>query len=82
MISEACSAALLSCDDEFSGGAGWGDPFERDPERVLRDVRDEYVTIAAAEREFGVVISGDPHTDPEGLVLDLAATENARAARG
>ena len=27
-----------------AGGGGWGDPFEREPERVLRDVRDGYVT--------------------------------------
>ncbi|GHE83641.1 methylhydantoinase [Amycolatopsis deserti] len=64
-----------------NGGGGWGDPLERDPQRVLRDVRDEYLTIAAAERDFGVVITGDPHADPEGLVLDEAATEKVRAAR-
>lgn len=65
-----------------NGGGGWGDPHQRDPERVLRDVRDEYLTIAAAEREFGVVIIGDPHEDPEGLVLDRAATEKLRVSRG
>ncbi|WP_037355867.1 hydantoinase B/oxoprolinase family protein [Amycolatopsis orientalis] len=64
-----------------NGGGGWGDPLDRDPQHVLRDVRDEYVTIAAAERDFGVVITGDPHADPEGLVLDLPATEKIRAAR-
>jgi N-methylhydantoinase B len=64
-----------------NAGGGWGDPFARDPERVLRDVRDEYLTIAAAERDFGVVITGDPHADPEGLVLDGPATERARTAR-
>lgn len=63
------------------GGGGWGDPLDRDPERVKRDVRDEYVTIAGAERDFGVVITGDPHTDPEGLQIDVAATEKLRASR-
>ena len=38
------------------GGGGWGDPLERDPQRVLRDVRNELVSPGAAEREYGVVI--------------------------
>ena len=58
-----------------NGGGGWGDPLERDPEAVRRDVRDEYVSIAGARADYGVVVSGDPETDPEGLVLDLEATE-------
>ena len=62
-----------------NGGGGWGDPRERDPERVIRDVRDEYVSIAAARDVYGVVIVGDPITDPEGLQIDWAAT---RALRG
>jgi N-methylhydantoinase B len=61
-----------------NGGGGWGNPFERDPERVKRDVRDGYVTIVGAARDFGVVISGDPHSEPEGLVIDFAATETLR----
>lgn len=62
-----------------NGGGGWGDPLDRDPERVKRDVRDGYLTIAAAEREFGVVITGDPHWDPEGLRVDESATETRRS---
>jgi N-methylhydantoinase B len=49
-----------------SGGAGIGDPAEREPEAVLRDVLDEMVTIEAAERIYRVAI--DPDTgelDPE-----------------
>ena len=42
------------------GGGGWGDPFEREPERVKRDVRDGYVTIEGAARDYGVVVIGDP----------------------
>src|SRR4029450_7297055 len=30
------------------GGAGWGDPLERDPDRVLADVLDRMVSIEAA----------------------------------
>jgi len=62
-----------------NGGGGWGDPLERDPERVKRDVRDGYVTIEGAARDYGVVITGDPESDPEGLELDEAATEQRRS---
>jgi N-methylhydantoinase B len=54
------------------GGAGRGSPLDREPERVLRDVRFGYVTAAAAEAEYGVVIR-------DGAV-DEAATEARRAA--
>jgi N-methylhydantoinase B len=62
-------------------GGGYGDPLEREPERVLRDVRDGYVTIEGAARDYGVVVTGDPEEDPEGLVLDLEATERLRRSR-
>ena len=62
-------------------GGGWGDPLERDPEAVKRDVRDGYVTIAGAARDYGVVLTGDPELDPEGLVLDAQATSELRASR-
>jgi N-methylhydantoinase B len=65
----------------FIGNAagGWGNPYLREPERVLRDVRDEYVSIEAAARDYGVVVVGDPQRDPEGLRLDLDATRALRA---
>jgi N-methylhydantoinase B len=58
---------------QTNAGGGLGDPFERDPERVLGDVLDGYVTIAAARAEYGVVI------DADALTVDLAGT---RALRG
>jgi N-methylhydantoinase B len=63
-----------------NGGGGWGDPFARDPQAVLRDVRDEYVSLAGARTDYGVSISGDPVNDPEGLTLDYAETERLRHA--
>ena len=42
------------------GGGGFGPPHEREPERVLHDVREGYVSIDAAAEKYGVVI--DPHT--------------------
>jgi N-methylhydantoinase B len=38
------------------GGGGYGDPFERLAESVLRDVSDGLVSVEAAERDYGVVI--------------------------
>jgi len=39
-----------------TGGGGWGDPIEREPELVARDVRDGKVSLAAAGDEYGVVL--------------------------
>ena len=39
-----------------TGGGGWGDPFEREPELVLRDVLQGRVSEESAERDYGVVI--------------------------
>ncbi|MQA08967.1 MAG: hydantoinase B/oxoprolinase family protein [Pseudonocardiaceae bacterium] len=61
-----------------NGGGGWGDPVDRDPERVKRDVRDEYITIDGAYRDYGVVVVGDPAHDPEGLRVDMDATTARR----
>ncbi|SDG81988.1 hydantoinase B/oxoprolinase family protein [Microbacterium pygmaeum] len=63
-----------------NGGGGWGDPALRDPEAVLKDVRDEYVSVEAAAATYGVVVIGDPATDPEGLSIDQAATAALRSA--
>jgi N-methylhydantoinase B len=43
----------------FAGGGGWGDPLERDPVKVRDDVLDEYVSREAADREYGVVLTGE-----------------------
>jgi N-methylhydantoinase B len=45
-----------------TGGGGWGDPLDRDPHAVLRDVRDGKVSRASAERDYGVVLTG-PRAD-------------------
>ena len=58
-----------------AGGGGWGDPLDRDPERVRRDVIEGYVTLEAARRDYGVVL------DPERLVVDWNATRELRARK-
>ena len=55
-----------------AGGGGYGDPMERDPEAVLKDVIYGYVSIEQAKADYQVVI------DPETLALDLDATQNLR----
>ena len=42
------------------GGGGFGDPRQRDPEQVRSDVLDGYVTLRAAERDYGIKL--DPET--------------------
>jgi N-methylhydantoinase B len=41
------------------GGGGWGDPYERDPEKVRWDVSEGLVSIERAKTEYGVVLKGD-----------------------
>ncbi len=62
---------------QYGGGAGWGNPLDRPPEQVLDDVLDEYVSIEAAEKDYGVVIHGS--LDAWDLAIDSEATEQRRA---
>jgi N-methylhydantoinase B len=55
-----------------SGGGGWGNPLERDPEMVRSDVRNGGVTLKRASDVYGVVISG------KDLVVDMKATQKLR----
>jgi len=64
---------------DFGGGGGWGDPLDRDPRAVLDDVWDEYVSLDAARRDYGVVITGS--LDDLSLALDEEATAHLRDER-
>ena len=68
--------AALKAGDAFrtrsGGGGGYGSPLARPPELVLEDVRQGYVSIAAAAELYGVVI------DAETLEIDEEATNNRR----
>ena len=57
------------------GGGGYGDPLLRDPALVAADVRDGYVSLRRALKDYGVVFNDD------GRTIDVAATENERAMR-
>jgi N-methylhydantoinase B len=57
-----------------AGGAGYGDPLERDPELVLADVRDRKIAPEIAETDYGVVLL------PDGTAIDHERTKAYRAA--
>jgi N-methylhydantoinase B len=55
----------------WSGGGGYGDPLDRQPEKVLTDVLNDAVSVQAAEAFYGVVIKD--------RTIDQGATERKRA---
>jgi N-methylhydantoinase B len=66
------------------GGGGFWSPLDRDLESVLRDVIDEKVSMASAERDYGVVVRYCAESDgivrlPSDYRLDRAATAQRRA---
>ena len=64
----------------LAGAGGWGDPLERDPAAVLRDVRNELLSPQKALADYGVVVDSAQWT------VDAAATarrrEEMRRVRG
>ncbi len=46
------------------GGGGWGDPLQRDPALVAKEIRQGLVTVAGA-RAYGVVIAADGSVDAD-----------------
>ncbi len=59
---------------QLAGGGGWGNPLERDPQKVLKDVLNEKVSLAKGRELYGVAI------DPETLRVDDEETLRLRAA--
>ncbi len=74
-------SGLTFCDpgDRISftsaGGGGYGNPFERDPKAVERDVQYGYISIEKAKQEYGVII------EPDSQTLDLNATRRLRGVK-
>jgi len=68
------------------GGGGYGDPFKRDPDKVLWDVIEGYVTADEAEKSYGVAVAyrGDAHSQvklPAEWLIDVARTKELRSGR-
>lgn len=61
-----------------AGGGGLGDPLERDPQAVVEDVIDGYVSIHRAEKDYGVVVR-EVDAELSQYELDEAETEHVRA---
>ncbi len=57
---------------EMAGSGGYGDPFQRNPDAVAEDVRQEKMSLEHAEREYGVVV------DPATFAVDTARTAACR----
>jgi N-methylhydantoinase B len=80
-VDPVLAGALLEVGEQlvydFGGGGGWGDPLLRDPDAVLEDVWDEYVSIHGAAADYGVVVTGS--LEDMTLGLDLEATVELRA---
>ena len=70
--------AILKADQDWvavtSGGGGFGNPIERDPESVRDDVRDGFVSFETARDIYKVVID----TEPELFEVDDEATQKLR----
>jgi N-methylhydantoinase B len=61
----------------YAGGGGLGDPLEREPELVFADVRAGTVSVAGAERDYAVVVTGSGNAQ----ALDAEATTALRGER-
>lgn len=57
------------------GGGGYGNPYERDPEMVLNDVIEGYISIESAKEDYGVVIN------PNTFEIDQQETEKIRGIK-
>jgi N-methylhydantoinase B len=60
-----------------AGGGGLGDPLERDPDTVLEDVIDDYVSIERAKKDYGVVIR-EIDKEIDLYEIELEATKRER----
>jgi N-methylhydantoinase B/oxoprolinase/acetone carboxylase alpha subunit len=58
----------------IAGGAGYGDPLDREPAAVLADLRDGKITATSADADYGVVLT------PDGTAVDEVHTKERRAA--
>jgi N-methylhydantoinase B len=59
---------------DAAGGGGYGNPLEREPERVRQDVMDGYVSRERAREDYGVVL------DSSSLEVNIPETEKLRSS--
>ncbi len=83
MINDQCGdpSGLTLCQPgdvvhfQSAGGGGYGNPLERDPQAVEKDVFNGYASIERARQDYGVVI------DPVTLKVNIEETRKLRAER-
>ena len=80
-------AADRACARRLPGGGGFGDPYARDPQRVIDDVLDGLITAEEARRDYGVAIDALGRLDPIetkrcGLVIERPANDRAEHGGG
>jgi N-methylhydantoinase B len=64
----------------WMGDGGYGDPLDREPERVAADVEDGHVTEDYAREEYGVVLDEDGSVDAEATAERRADIRETRLA--
>ena len=64
----------------YQGGAGYGDPLERDPALVIKDLADRTMSMRRAREVYCVVLEGD-ESRPERLRCDEEKTGALREAK-
>ena len=62
----------------WSGGGGFGDPIDRDPEKVAVDVLNDAVSLGAAARIYGVVLGTDGTVDTDATAAARDAIRHER----
>lgn len=62
---------IITYTNYSAGGGGWGDPYERPPEKVREDVLNGYVSLESAKKDYGVAIT-------ENMELDWEKTKELR----
>jgi len=74
-LKSKCTVRISQGDTFFvrtPGGGGYGDPLQRKPELVLREVINEWVSLDSARNDHGVII------ESKTLKIDWKATEKLR----
>jgi N-methylhydantoinase B len=61
----------------YSGG-GWGNPLDRDPEKVKFNAMEGLVTLGRAKNVYGVVLTQLDEENPETIQIDYEATQKLR----
>lgn len=64
----------------WTGGGGFGDPFERDPADIEQDLEDYAVTPEAARRIYGAVLDADGRVDRDATAAERERVRRARVS--